>query len=136
MTIKDRHEQWKQLSEERGFEDPNSVKVNHPDFLYVRNGGVSAYPVLIFERSRRKPISKEEEQQWYHNRDIVEAHGGYMRRDVTQLGEANPPFTEEDCHEIRAAVQRDLPEWEIRDWWNGVGAYSFSVSVGRKNRHG
>lgn len=52
-----------------------------------------------------------------------------MKKHSFECAGTNSPFTKQECAEMIEAVLNAYPDFEVRDTWNGVGTYTFSVSI-------
>lgn len=110
-----------------------NLKVSHPEFRYVADKALGGYPVVVFERElyRNNPLANLKEYK--HNKAIVEGHGGVMREDEYHFTHLkNEPFDKKDIGKMCKAVKDSLPDYKIRLTWNGIGLFSFSVSIMKK----
>lgn len=108
------------------------ITINHPDFRYVGERSTTGYPYVVFERSLYIKPTERQIKEYRRNKQIVESHGGYMRLSEYEIGGPTPRFTAADCLAMRAAVERDLPDWKVVTTWNGEGTLSYSIAIERR----
>ena len=113
-----------------------TAEVIHPNFHYLGKKDIKGFPVCVFDRPVFLTPTKEQLAKYFRDRDIVQKLGGRMIKLSYECAGKYPCFSEQDCAEMIKAVQDTYPDFEIRDTWNGVGAYTFSVSIRKANSQG
>lgn len=111
--------------------EAESMSVNHPEFRYVSHWSALGFPVVVFDRRIFFEPTAAQCEDYRRRRAIVEANGGYMRQQEYELGGETPLYTEDDCAMMKKAVEAALPEWEIKDTWNGTGCRTYSIAIQR-----
>lgn len=109
-------------------------RVAHPDFRHHFGEGSAGFPVIAFERDRFITLTDEQVKRYVSNRKTVEALGGRMILPQHEFAGLNAVFTDRDLQAMRRAIRKAYPEWKIRDEWNGVGTYTFSISLKKKGK--
>jgi hypothetical protein len=104
-------------------------KVAHPDFDCMVEKDIYGFPVCAFNRDVYIIPTEKQLEEHHRNRVIVEKLGGRMIKSSSECAGKHPPFTKQDCAEMVKAVLDTYPDFEVRDTWNGVGTYAFSVSI-------
>ncbi len=105
------------------------IKINHKDFSNISSIGWNALPVVVFQRTEWNTITKEQQEEFDRNEEIVQAHGGAMIKSKWQLNGKTPEFTLEDIDEMLRLTMEALPDYEFNHSWNGKGYRAFSISI-------
>ncbi len=107
-----------------------NVTVNHPDFVRVYEDAKGGRPAVVFSRGEWKEPTKKQLAKYRADEKIVREHGGQMIKQPWEIAGRSAAFTRADCQAMRAAVADAFgSHYEIVEDWNGVGFYSFSVSI-------
>lgn len=107
------------------------MKVNHPEFSSVMKGH-DGFPVVVFDRQHWNKPSDEAIELHRAKSLIVKHLGGIMFTGEWEIAGKSPVFKKSDIEKMQRATRLSLPGWKTRDSWNGVGCYSYSISIKQK----